>query len=126
MSRKITASAETGECIPKKKTIAHHDVDCQLNCKHCDPLSNKWSFKPHLDYQVQGNSHHVYNVIQTCQNIQFGGLKDGLLRDAYPVGIATVVNNDPTKPAISGIAMHMITRAAERGLSLFLEIQAEI
>ena len=38
-------------------------------------------------------------LIQTGENTQFGGLKDGLLRLAYQVGIDGEVNKDPTNPA---------------------------
>ena len=38
-------------------------------------------------------------VIQTGENTQFGGLKDGFSRETYHVGIAGDVNKDPINPA---------------------------
>jgi len=38
-------------------------------------------------------------VIQTGENSQFGGLKDGFSSEAYQVGMEGVVNREPRKPA---------------------------
>jgi hypothetical protein len=40
-----------------------------------------------------------YKVIHAGENSQFGGVKAGLASEAYQVGIAGVVNNEPMKPA---------------------------
>ena len=40
-------------------------------------------------------------MVQTGAKIQFGGLKPGLVKDAYQVGIAGVVKIEPTKPTSS-------------------------
>jgi hypothetical protein len=40
-----------------------------------------------------------YKVIHTGENNQFGGVNAGLASEAYQVGIAGVVNNEPMKPA---------------------------
>lgn len=47
----------------------------------------------------------MYNVIHTGENNQFGGVKEGLLSDAYHVGIAAAVKMLPMKPASWQIAM---------------------
>ena len=38
-------------------------------------------------------------VIHTGEKTQLGGVKDGLVREAYQVGMEGVVNSDPTNPA---------------------------
>ena len=38
-------------------------------------------------------------MVQTGPKIQFGGLKKGLFKVAYHVGIAEIVNKLPTSPA---------------------------
>ena len=40
-----------------------------------------------------------YRVIQAGANNQLGGVKSGLFKVAYQVGIAGVVNIEPTRPA---------------------------
>jgi hypothetical protein len=42
----------------------------------------------------------INRLIQTGLNIQLGGVKKGLLKVAYHVGIAGVVKREPKKPAI--------------------------
>ncbi len=41
----------------------------------------------------------VYNTVQTGANTQLGGLKKGLVRDAYHVGILGEVKIAPIRPA---------------------------
>jgi len=41
----------------------------------------------------------IYKVVHTGPKSQFGGLKDGLTKPAYHVGIEGNVNNDPINPA---------------------------
>lgn len=48
-------------------------------------------------------------MVQTGAKIQFGGEKKGLFKVAYQVGIADVVNNDPTPPAPKQRAMDKIS-----------------
>jgi hypothetical protein len=38
-------------------------------------------------------------VIHAGENNQFGGVKDGFLREAYHMGMEGVVNRDPIIPA---------------------------
>lgn len=40
----------------------------------------------------------IYKVVQTGPKTQFGGLKSGLFKFAYQVGIAETVKIDPKKP----------------------------
>jgi len=43
-------------------------------------------------------------MLQTGAKIQLGGLKEGLVREAYQVGMAGVVAREPMKPAAKGRA----------------------
>ena len=45
----------------------------------------------------------IYRVVHTGANSQLGGLKNGLLRPAYHVGMFFTVNAEPTPPASSDI-----------------------
>ena len=49
-------------------------------------------------------------VIHTGENNQLGGVNEGLLIEAYHVGIASAVKRDPMKPASWQIAMLSINR----------------
>jgi hypothetical protein len=48
-------------------------------------------------------------VIQTGENTQLGGAKDGLFRPAYQVGIDREVNSEPMKPAAWQMTMLRIS-----------------
>lgn len=45
----------------------------------------------------------IYKSVQTGPKIQFGGVKVGLFKSIYQVGMAEKVNIEPIKPAISEI-----------------------
>ena len=49
-----------------------------------------------------------YKIIQTGPKIQFGGLKDGLFKEAYHVAIEGVVNIEPIAPARRQTTIEMI------------------
>lgn len=58
--------------------------------------------------------------IHTGENNQFGGVKEGLLREAYHVGIASAVKREPMKPASWHIAMLSINRQMSGRRNFFI------
>jgi hypothetical protein len=51
-----------------------------------------------------------YSIVHTGAKTQFGGAKNGFFRFAYQVGMAEVVNREPTIPAASHKTMEIIRR----------------
>jgi len=49
----------------------------------------------------------MYKVVQTGANTTFGGLNQGLFREAYHVGIELIVKTVDPKPANKGTARDM-------------------
>ncbi len=52
----------------------------------------------------------IYKIVHTGPKTQFGGLKKGLAKSAYHVGIDDVVNTDPIAPADKQMTIERASR----------------
>lgn len=62
----------------------------------------------------------INSPIHTGENNQFGGVKEGLLREAYHVGIVSAVKTEPMKPASWHIAILSINRQISGRRNFFI------
>jgi len=91
-------SAKNGDLRPKN--IADQHI-FKANCiaKNKIAILAFWSSEVLRHKRKREIPINTKRVIQTGENTQFGGLKDGFSREAYHVGIAGDVNKDPKTPA---------------------------
>lgn len=106
----MTARPPIGDFMPKK--ITDHNT-FKASCSEKIPKAGLTWLGIYLRWRQTTNSDTpmiVNSVTQTGPKSQFGGLKEGLLSDAYHVGTAGVVKTDPMKPASWHMAMLSIKR----------------
>ena len=94
----ISMNAKNGDFRPKNITDQH---TFKTNCiaKNQRAILAVWSSKVLRHKRKREIPINTNRVIQTGENTQFGGLKDGFSREAYHVGIEGEVNKDPITPA---------------------------
>jgi len=94
----ISMNAEKGDLSPKNR-IDQSTFKTSWKAKNKSAILVLLSSRPALQIRKREIPIKRNKVIQTGENTQLGGLKDGFSRAAYQVGIAGEVNNDPIKPA---------------------------
>ena len=65
---------------------------------------------------------NVNKVVQTGANNQFGGLKEGLLTEAYQVSIEEAVAIPPMEPKPTQRRILIISLTAKDGLFIFINL----
>jgi len=94
----ISMKANNGDLSPKNR-IDHKMFNMSWAAKRERPTFAILSFMPFFHTRKRDIPISKNKVIQTGENNQLGGVKDGFIRVAYQVGIAGVVNREPMNPA---------------------------
>jgi len=94
----ISINASNGDLSPKNR-IDHKMFNMSWTAKRERAAFAILSFMAFFHTRKRDIPISKNNVIQTGENNQLGGVKNGFLRVAYQVGIAGVVNREPMNPA---------------------------
>lgn len=97
-SKTMINSPPSGDCIPKNTM---DQIVFKNNCtiKIINADFTILFFRP--SFQIINSEIPIirYNTVHTGPNSQLGGFKEGLFRAAYHVGMESIVNTVPIKPA---------------------------
>jgi hypothetical protein len=97
--RRITSKkAIIGLWRPKKR------IDQRVLSASCSPKTETavlacFDSRPFSHTKKSDRAIRKYRVVQTGPKTQFGGVNQGLLKEAYQVGIEETVNTAPKRPA---------------------------
>jgi len=95
----ISAKAAEGLCQPKN-IIDQNKLSVNWIKNNFIALTFSFFFEIHKRYREIPI--RIYKVVQVGPKIQFGGLKKGLFKVAYQVGIAETVKTEPKPPMARG------------------------
>ena len=94
----ISMKAHNGDLSPKKR-IDQKVFKTSCTAKKRRAIFTFWSFRLFCQTRKRDIPISKNRVIQTGEKIELGGVKAGLVRVLYHVGIAGVVNREPMNPA---------------------------